>query len=147
MRASVVVLGALVFVTGCAAPTVHSLDSKASYGYVFSDVSAPGPTLIHFHVERENRSVLGIFPLQSQYNGHWEFELVASSKWLDQVKKGFTGIPFPDVWPRQLPDWFLPSASDFTAWTMQAITYPKAHLSIEKNPLSQEHIRVFICRH
>jgi hypothetical protein len=147
MRAPVLILSSLALVAGCASPTVHSLDSKANYGYVFGDVSAPEPAIIHSHVEREYRSVLGIFPLHSQYNGNWEFELVASSAWLDQVQKGFTEISFADVRPRQVPDWFLPSADDFTAWKMQATSHPNAHLFIEKNPQSREQIRAFIRRH
>ncbi|HYG22612.1 MAG TPA: hypothetical protein VEH04_07520 [Verrucomicrobiae bacterium] len=114
---------------------------------MFGDVSAPEPIIIHSDVEREHRSVLGIFPLHSQYNGDWEFELVASSAWLDQVKKGFVEIPFADVRPRQVPDWFSPSSDDFTAWKMQATSYPNAHLFIEKRPSSQERMRVFIRRH
>jgi hypothetical protein len=147
MRLCILILSSLVLVGGCASPTVHSLDSKANYGYVFGGVAAPEPTVVHSHVEREHRSVLGIVPLHSQYNGNWEFELVTSSAWLDQVKEGFVEIPFADVWPRQVPDWFLPSADDFTAWKMQATSYPNAHLFIEKKRSSQEGIRVFIRRH
>jgi hypothetical protein len=147
MRWCVLILSSLVLVEGCASPTAHSLDSRANYRYVFSDVSAPEPTIIHSHVERPHRSVLGVFPLNSQYNGDWEFELVASSIWLGQVKEGFTEILFADAWPRQAPDWFLPSSDAFTAWKAQVSSYPNAHLFIEKNPSSQERIRVFIRRH
>jgi hypothetical protein len=147
MRSSVLILSLLVLVGGCASPTVHSFDPRANYRYVFGDVSATEPTIIHSHVERLHRSVLGIFPLHSQYNGNWEFELVASSTWLDQVKEGFTEIRFADVLPRSVPDWFQPSSDDFTAWKMQATSYPNAHLFIEKKPPSQERIKVFIRRH
>jgi hypothetical protein len=147
MRACLFILSSLVLVGGCASPAVHSLDSRANYGYVFGDISAPEPAIIRSHVERLHRSVLGILPLHSQYNGNWEFELVASSTWLDQVKAGFTEIPFADVWPRPVPDWFLPSPDDFTAWKMQVTSYPNAHLFIEKKTPSQERIRVFIRRH
>ena len=146
MRSRALILSSLVLVCGCASPTIHSLDSKANYGYVFSDVSASEPNVIHSHVERLHRSVLGIFPLRSQYNGNWEFELVVSTTWLDQVKAGFTEIPFADVWPRQVPDWFRPSSDDFAAWKMQATSYPNADLFIEKKPASQNRIRVFIRR-
>ena len=147
MCSRVLILSSLVLVGGCALPTVHSLDSKANYGYVFGDVSAREPVIIHSHVERENRSVLGILPLHSQYNGNWEFELVASSAWLDEVRNGFIEIPFTDVRTRQVPDWFLPSSDDFIVLKMQATSYPNAHLFIEKRPPSQERIRVFIRRH
>jgi hypothetical protein len=115
MRACVLILSLLILMAGCVSPTVHSVDAKANYGYVFGDVSAPEPTIIHSHVERPQCSVFGIFPLHSQYNGDWEFELVASSTWLDQVKKEFTKIRFADAWPRQVPDWFLPTSENFTA--------------------------------
>ena len=147
MRLFIFIIASMVVVGGCVSPTTHSLDSEANYRYVFSDVSAPEPTIVHSHVERPHRSVLGIFPLASQYNGEWEFELLASSEWLDQVKEGFTEIPFAAVWPRQLPDWFSPSSEDFTAWEMQATSYPNAQLFVEKKPRSQDQIRVFIRRH
>jgi hypothetical protein len=143
----VLLLSSLFCVGGCASPTIHSLDSKANYGYVFNGVSAPEPTIIHSHVERDQRSVLGIFPLRSESNGDWEFELVASTAWLEEVKAGCTKIQFADVSPRQLPDWFLPSSEEFTVCRMQATSYPTVHLFIEKKPRSQAGIRVFIRRH
>ena len=147
MRLFIFIIASMVVVGGCVSPTTHSFDSEANYRYVFSDVNAPEPTIVHSHVERPHRSVLRIFPLASQYNGEWEFELLASSEWLDQVKEGFTEIPFAAVWPRPLPDWFSPSSEDFTAWKMQATSYPNAQLFVEKKPRSQEQIRVFIRRH
>ena len=137
----------LVFAGGCASPTVHSLDSRANYGYVFGNVSAPEPAIIHSHIERPHRSVLGIVPLHSKYNGNWEFELVVSSAWLEQVKAGFTEVTFSDTRSRQVPSWFVPSPDRFTEWKMQATSYPNAHLFIDKTPPSPEQIRVFICRH
>ena len=147
MSLCILILSLLLLVGGCASPTAHSLDSKVNYSYVFGGVTAPEPIILHSHVEREHHSVLGIFPLHSQYNGNWEFELLASSAWLNQVKEGFVEIPFADVWPRQVPDWFLPSSEDFTAWEMRTTSYPNAYLFIEKKPSSQERIRVFIRRH
>src|SRR5262245_36755777 len=68
MRVRLLILGSLALLDGCASPTMHSVDPKANYLYVFGDVSAPEPTVIHSQVDREHRSVLGIFPLHSQYN-------------------------------------------------------------------------------
>ena len=147
MRAHLLLIGLLLLAGGCASATTHSADPVANYKAVFGDVSAPQPTVIHSRVETEHRSILGVFPLRSQYNGNWEFELVASRAWVDQVKKGFTQIPFADVSLRQLPDWFSPPSCGFTAWKKQATSYPNAHLFIERHPPCQEQIRVFICRH
>src|SRR5688500_3022026 len=119
MRLSAMILSLLVLVSGCGSPTIHSLDSKVNYGYVFGELNAPEPTIIHSHVERLHRSVFGIFQLRSQYNGDWEFELLVSTNWLAQVKKDFTEIRFSNVPPREVPDWFVPSPDDFTAWKMQ----------------------------
>jgi hypothetical protein len=147
MRLCILIVASTVLVGGCVSPTIHSLDSEANYHHAFSDVNAPEPTIVHSHVERRHHSVLGILPLASQYNGDWEFELLASSEWLGQVKEGFTEIPFAAVWPRKLPDWFSPSSEDFTAWKRQATSYPNAHLFVEKKPRTQEQIRVFIRKH
>jgi hypothetical protein len=147
MRLHVLVLGSLVLAGGCATPITYSSDSEANYSYVFSTVDAPKPTIVQSHVERLHRSVLGIFPLAAEYNGNWEFEMLASSAWLGKVKTGFTEVPFGSVQTRQVPDWFLPSAENYTARKMQTTSYPNAHLFIEKNPGSQEKGRVFIRRH
>lgn len=147
MHLFILLLSSLLLVGGCASPTVHSVDSKANYGYVFGDVTALEPTIVHSHVERERGSVLGIFPLDSQHNGNWQFELLTSNAWLDQVKSGFVEIPFSEVWPGQMPDWFSPTSEEFTAWKMQATSSPNAYLFIERKPLSTERIRVFIRRH
>jgi hypothetical protein len=136
----------LILVAGCTSPAIHSQDPKANYRYVFSDINAPEPTVIHSHVERFQRSLLGIFPLRSQYNGEWEFELETSATWLDQVRVGFAEIAFADVWPREVPAWFLPSPGSFSVWRMQSTSHPNAHLFIEKKSPSQERIRVFIRR-
>jgi len=147
MLLHVLVLGSLVLVGGCATPITHSSDSEANYSYVFSTVDAPKPTIVQSHVERLHRSVLGIFPLAAQYNGDWEFEMLASPAWLAKAKPGFAEVPFASVQPRHVPDWFLPSAENYTAWKMQTTSYPNAHLFVEKNPESQEKVRVFIRRH
>jgi hypothetical protein len=144
---SIIAFSLLVLVSGCSSPTIHSVDARANYRYVFSDVSAPAPVVVHSHVERLPRSVFGIIPLRSQYNGNWEFELLASSNWLAQVKRDFTEIRFSDASPRQVPEWFVPSPDDFTAWKMQPTSYPIAHLFVEKNPPTPDRIRIFVRRH
>ena len=141
------VLALVLVLSGCSSPPIHSVNSKANYSYVFGDVRAPAPIIVRSHVERLHRSVFGIIPLRSQYNGNWEFELVVSSNWLAQVKNDFTEIRFSDVPSRQVPDWFVPSPDDFTAWKMQTTSYPVAHLFIEKNPPAKDRIRVFFRRH
>jgi len=145
--ATLIVLSLLVLLSGCGSPAIHSLDPKANYRYVFNDVSAPAPVVVHSHVERFRHSVVGIIPLRSRYNGNWEFELLASSNWLAQVKKDFTEIHFSDASPRQVPEWFVPSPDDFTAWKMQPTSYPVAHLFVEKHPRTPDRIRVFVRRH
>lgn len=147
MRRHTIILASVFLIGGCASPVTNSTDSEANYQYVFPTVSACKPTIVRSHVERLHRSVLGIFPLASQYNGDWEFELVAASEWLIQVKERFTEVPFASVPFRPVPDWFSPSAGSFTAWKLQATSYPSAHLFIEIKPESQEQIRVFIRRH
>jgi hypothetical protein len=141
------VLALVSVLSGCSSPAIHSVDSKANYSYVFGDVTAPPPMVVQSHVERLHRTVFGMIPLRSQYNGNWEFELVVSSNWLAQVKKDFTEIPFSDVPSRQVPEWFSPSPDVFTAWKMQPTSYPVAHLFVERNPPAKERIRVFVRRH
>lgn len=141
------ILASLLLFCGCASPTTHSVDAEANYHYVFSDVNEPKPTIVHSHVERWHRSVFGVLPLSSQHNGDWEFELVASRPWLEQVKKAFTETPFEGMRLRPVPDWFSPTVDGFTAWQIQGPSIVNAQLFIEKNPSSQEQTRVFICRH
>jgi hypothetical protein len=145
---SIVLMAILVGLAGgCASPTVHSHDAKANYRYVFGNLSAPEPTIVRSHVERESRKFPGTDSTKSEYNGNWEFELVASSAWLNEVKTGFVEIQFTEVQPREAPDWFRPSPGEFTVWRMQRTSYPNAHLFIEKKPASQERIKVFMRRH
>ena len=147
MRSGIFILGGLVLVAGCGSPIIHSFDPQANYRHVFSNVRAPEPLIVHSHVEREQRGLPGLFALRSRYNGDWEFELLASPAWVEEVKAAFSEIQFADVWPRKLPNWFLPDSDQFTAWKMQPTSYPAAHLFIEKKPISQDRIRVFIRRH
>ena len=147
MRTPVLILSSVLLVGGCATPITHSSNSQANYAYVFSTVDAPKPTIVQSHVERLHRSVLGIFPLAGQHNGDWEFEMLVSSAWLEKVKTGFTEVPFDAVQTRQVPDWFSPAAENYSAWKMQATSYPNAHLFVEKTPESKEKVRVFIRRH
>jgi hypothetical protein len=123
MRSYVLVSSLTIFFVGCATSTVHSFDGSANYGHSFSHVSALQPTIVHGHVERSQGSVLGLFPLPSEYNGDWALELLASSGWLDQLKRDFTEVPFETVSARQVPGWFFPFSEDFSAWKVQPTSY------------------------
>jgi hypothetical protein len=143
---------------GCASrPPMVSLDGKANYGYVFAGMEAAEPVVVNSRVEREKKSVLGIIPLKSEYTGLWEFELLASRAWVEEVKRGvaspygaipYSEIAFADVPKRDVPAWFVPTAENFSAWNLQGkLSNPHGHLFIEKEPVSGEKIRVFVRRY
>ena len=146
-------IGCVLVAGGCASrPAVESVDGEANYGYVFAGMEAPRPVVVNSRVEREKKSALGIVPLNSERNGLWEFELLASRAWVDEVMRGAGGIPyseitFDDVGKREVPGWFRPTAEKFSAWKLQGgLSYARAHLFVEKEPESEERIRVFVRR-
>jgi hypothetical protein len=148
----------ILVVSGCASrPPMESVDGKANYGYVFAGMTAPEPVVVNSRVEREKKSVLGIIPLESEYTGLWEFELVASRAWVDELMRGattpygmisYSEISFAEVQMREVPGWFRPTADEFRVWKLQRqLSNPVSHLFIEKEPASAERIRVFVRRH
>jgi hypothetical protein len=74
---------------GCASrPRVQSVDGEVNYGYVFAGMESPRPVVVNSRVERERTSVEGIVPVESEYNGLWEFEVLASRAWVDSLLRG-----------------------------------------------------------
>jgi hypothetical protein len=149
----IILLAGWLLVAGCASrPEMESVDGQTNYSYVFAGMEAPRPMVVNSRVERERKSVLGIVPLNSEYNGLWEFEVLASRAWVNEVMRGAGGIPyseiaFDDAGIRQVPDWFRPTAEEFSAWKLQgSLSYARAHLFIERAPESEERIRVFVRR-
>ena len=158
MRNSLTIAYLSLLLCGCATrPPMESVDGKTNYGYVFGGMEAPEPVVVNSRVEREKKSVLGIIPLKSEYNGLWEFELLAARGWGEELKGSaqspygtipFSEIDFASVQRRDVPEWFQPAAEKFSAWKLQGgSSYPRAHLFIEKEPASEERIRVFVWRY
>src|SRR5256885_12951473 len=94
MRAPVLILSSLVLVGGCASPIVHSLDSKANYGYVFfddlrseehtSELQSPCNLVCRLLLEKKNCSASTSFLLASRIiftrlPPHWPTPLTSTS--------------------------------------------------------------------
>lgn len=152
MKRSVLVVLVAILICGCATrPPVVSTDAKANYEHVFAGMEAPEPIVVNSRVERWKKRFFGV-ETKAEYNGLWEFELVASRAWVDEVKLGaggiaFSEIDFPQMERRQWAEWFRPTADQFSAWKLQGgLSYARAHLFIENEPESEERVRVFVRR-
>lgn len=136
---------ATLWMAGCSTPTTESFDGEANYRHVFKDLRSPMPRVVQSRVERDDRRLFGI--RMSPTNGEWEFEIIAPSNWVSEVKVGFVPTSFATVPKRDLPSWFCPKEEDFEIFHLQHSSYPAAHLYVERKPKDPQRIRAFIRRH
>lgn len=134
-----------LLLAGCATPSTESFDGQANYRHVFKDMLSPMPKVVRSRLERTERRLLGI--KMSPANGEWEFEIIAPSDWVEEVKTGFLPTSFGAVSKRDLPSWFSPNEEEFEVFRMQDISFPAAHLYVERSPKNADGIHVFIRRH
>jgi len=85
-------VGAALFVAACSTTTTVSVDPNANYRWVFGEMPGPMPEVVHSRVDRDDPVIYLGFRMPPR-NGHWEFELIASSAWLDALNPDFTHIP------------------------------------------------------
>lgn len=144
MIRSICIIVALL-IGGCSTPTTQSFDATANYCYVFKDMRSPMPKVVRSRVERDDRRLLGV--KMNPTNGDWEFEIIASSNWVAEVKMGFLPTSFKTVPERGVPSWFSPNEDAFEVFQLQYSSFPTAHLYVERSPKNPEAIHVFIRRH
>lgn len=113
-----------------------------NYTYVFDSMPAPVPEIVNSRVERIDRCCL-LGPV----NGSWEFELYASRAWVDMLLKGCDEIEWNEIWQREVPPWFTPSAATYDVCRMQATSFPNAHVFFERTAHDERRIHLFIRRH
>jgi len=95
----------------------------------------------HSRLERYDRRLLGI--KMSPANGEWEFEIVAPSEWVEEVKTGFSPTSFEAVTKRALPSWFSPNEEDFEVFKMQHGSFPPTQLYVERSSKHPDEIQCF----
>jgi hypothetical protein len=134
-------------VCGCTSPLPRvSEDQTRNYQWIFPEMQEPRPEVLNSRVERVDRKLFGVISL-GERNGDWEFELLATKSWLEEVRKGFRKIRWEEIPPRLVPSWFDPSPERYTPWQLQRTSYPAAHLFIERSPGDGSRIHLFIRRH
>jgi hypothetical protein len=134
-----------LLLAGCATPSTESFDGQANYRHVFKEMRSPMPKVVRSRLERTDRRLFGI--KMSPANGEWEFEMVAASDWVEEVKTGFLPTSFEMVSKRNLPSWFSPNEEEFEVFRIQATSFAAAHLYVERSPKNADGVRVFIRRH
>jgi hypothetical protein len=134
----------LVFLSCVSAPRV-SHDSDFNYASVFSSMNASKPTIVNSRLERYTKS---FGPLKSsERNGEWEFEILASREWMNEVSRGFRPATQFASYRKPAVLWWIPSKSNYHAYEMQYSSFAAAHLYIEKYPKDKNRIHTFIQRH
>lgn len=139
-RVKLFCLAMAVLLAGCAT-SFESSDPQANYHYVFSGVRAPMPRIVHSRVDRVESGVTS-----ASHNGLWEFEMIASPEWVEEVKKDFVPASSRDKSPPRLPAWFSPDEEAFETFVMQGSSTAAAHLYVERHPKNPDEIRVFVHR-
>jgi len=134
-----------VFLVGCVSSERVSTDPAYNYAIIFKDMQSPMPAVVNSRLERYTKKLF--VGSGHERNGEWEFELIASQAWVDEVKRGFMATSFTDISRRPTVSWWLPDADHFDAFHMPYSSYSSAHLYIERNPSSSDRIHVFIQRH
>lgn len=130
---------------GCVHPGSESTDSAANYAAVFKTMRQPSPIILNSRLDHYSKS---FGPWQGgERNGEWEFEILATKAWLDEVKHGFVPTTFNDGFRSPRVAWWKPDAEHFDVYHMPYSSYSAAHLYVEKNPKDPDRIHVFIQRH
>ncbi|MBK9579443.1 MAG: hypothetical protein IPO40_20420 [Fibrobacteres bacterium] len=125
--------------------TRESLNSDENYETVFRGVSQTKPVIINSRVEFYTPSFL--FWKLHERVGEWEFELIASESWLNEVKSGFVKAEFSD--PMRIPSvqWWKPNPEGFDAFSLPFSSHSSSHMFIQKNPKADSGIHIFMQRH
>jgi hypothetical protein len=140
---SVGMLAAII--AGCVTGERVSVDSDYNYAQVFPTMRQPKPVVLNSRLDRYAKSA-GVWTSR-EWNGEWEFEIIAPRAWVDEVKTNFEPGKFSDVFRRPAVRWWKPTEESFEAYRMQHTSYPAAHLYVEKHPKDESRIHVFIQRH
>ncbi len=131
----------VMLLAGCSSMIVNH-DPKTNYNFVFSAMPSPTPEIVNSRVERVRRCCF-LAPV----NGNWEFEMYASRPWVDVLLEKFREIEWDQIWQREVPSWFTPSAAEYRVWQMQSTSFPNAHVFVERKPQDESRIHLFIRRH
>ena len=123
-----------------------STDHAHNYDLYFSDMSNPPAEVLNSSVERIERKFLGLFKMAT-ISGSWYFELLASQEWVSNIDPAFKAIPWTEVEIDPDPIWFRPVPDKYEVRRRALTSYPSNHIFIEKSPIAQNRIHIFIRRY
>ena len=145
MRAALMPVFALSLISmSCVSAPRVSQDKAFNYSCVFSGMSSSKPVIVNSRVERYTKNFGPIS--SSERNGEWEFEIIASRDWINELMHGFRDSAYDSYRKPSVP-WWTPTRNDYNAYEMTYSSFPAAHLYVEKHPKDERRIHAYIQRH
>lgn len=130
---------------GCITAERVSVDPDYNYATIFFSMRQPKPQVLNSRLDRYTTTAG--FSTSRERNGEWEFEMLASRAWVEEVKTGFIATRFGDYQRKPTVAWWTPTEEKFEAYQMPYSSYSAAHLYVEKHPKDESRIHIFIQRH